>query len=73
MKEVYKETYRKGAAMVSKHLLPERMPYMAESYVVDAIEVRSAGELDDGREFQDVRVYARRVTPRMDSPRKEEP
>lgn len=58
-REIYKETFKPGAANVRKELLPDRLPYMPEGWKVDAIEVRAAGRLDDGREFQDVRVYSR--------------
>lgn len=59
-KQLYREGYKPGACMVLKHLLPERLPYMPEDWKVDAIEVLAAGRMDDGREFQEVRVYARR-------------
>lgn len=58
-REIYKETMKAGAGNVRKELLPARLPYMPEGWVVDAIEVRAAGKLDDGREFQDVRVFTR--------------
>lgn len=64
-KQVYREGYKPGLMMVSKALLPDRLPYMAEGWTVDAMEVLAAGALDDGREFQEIRVYSREV-PRGD-------
>jgi hypothetical protein len=58
-KQVYREGYKPGSRMVSKHLLPERLPHMQEAFTIDAMEVMAAGLLDDGREFQEVRVYVR--------------
>lgn len=60
-KQVYREGYKPGAMMVPKHLLPDRLPYMAEGWKVDAMEVMAAGELEDGREFQEIRVISREV------------
>jgi hypothetical protein len=59
-KQVYREGYKPGSMMVSQHLLPERLPYMAEGFKV-AMEVMAAGHMDDGREFQEIRVYTREV------------
>lgn len=61
-KEVYRETYKPGAATVRRELLPGRLPYMSKDFVVDSMEVRAAGHMDDGREFQDIRVYTREVS-----------
>lgn len=58
-REIYKETILPGAGAIRKELLPDRLPYMPEGWKVDAIEVRAAGRLDDGREFQDVRVFTK--------------
>lgn len=58
-REIYKEVLKAGAGNVRKDLLPKTLPYMPVGWTVDAIEVRAAGKLDDGREFQDVRVYTR--------------
>lgn len=66
-KEVFKETYRKGARRVSAHLLPERLPCMSRGFRVVGMEVRAAGKMSDGREFQDIRVYVAEA----DEPREE--
>jgi hypothetical protein len=58
-REVFKEVFKPNVGNVRKDLLPERFPYMPKGFVIDAIEVRAAGKLDDGREFQDVRVFTR--------------
>jgi len=60
VREVYKETYRKGAAVVRESLLPDSLPYMDKAFRVSGIEIRAAGKMADGREFQDVRVYSER-------------
>lgn len=62
-KEIYRETYERGSAMIRQELLPERFPFTPEGWRIDAIEVMAAGALDDGREFQEVRIYARETTP----------
>ena len=61
-KEIYKETYRAGHAVIKKQLLPYRLPHMKDGWEVDSMEMRAAGALDDGREFQDLRVFLREVT-----------
>lgn len=58
-KETYRETYRAGAARIRKELLPERLPYMKPGWVIESMEMRAAGTMSDGREFQDVRIYLR--------------
>lgn len=60
--EVYRETYKKGSMVVRRDLLPERFPYMKKDHHIVGIEVLSAGRMDDGREFQNVRVYSREST-----------
>lgn len=59
VKETYKETYKPGVATIRASLLPDRLPYMAPGWKIDAMEMRAAGSLSDGREFQDVRIYLR--------------
>lgn len=60
-KESYKLTYKPGAATIRKELLPESLPHLAKGFVIDSIEMRAAGAMSDGREFQDLRVYVREV------------
>lgn len=55
VREVYKEAYKPGALIVSDP--PARLPYMAEGWRIDEMEIRANGRLSDGREFQDIRVY----------------
>ncbi len=56
-RETYRETYRAGEAKIRRDLLPERLPYMRAGWRIESMEMRAAGALDDGREYQDVRVY----------------
>lgn len=58
-KEVYRESYKKGAMTIFPHLLPERFPYMAKGFVVIGIEIRAAGCYDDGTEFQELIVITK--------------
>lgn len=58
-KEVYRETYRRGSAVIREDLLPERLPFLEEGWRVDSIEVMAAGVMDDGREFQEIRIYTK--------------
>lgn len=58
-KEVFRERYRAGTMVVNRELLPERLPYMKKGFVVESMEIRAAGALDDGREYQDIRVFTR--------------
>lgn len=60
-KEISKLTYKPGAATIKAALLPERLPYMPADWKVDSMEIRAAGKMSDGREFQDVRIYTREV------------
>lgn len=60
-RETYRESYRKGAALVRESLIPERFPFTPAGWRVDAIELMAAGSLDDGREFQEVRIYTREI------------
>lgn len=64
MKErvVYMEKYKPGACNVKRELLPDRLPYMAKGFVITAMEMRAAGKLRDGREFQDVRVFVEELS-----------
>jgi hypothetical protein len=59
-KSTYHETYRKGVT-IREDLLPERFPFTSEGWRVDSIEIKAAGVLDDGREYQDIRIYNREV------------
>lgn len=66
-----KLTYRKGAMVMKKALLPKRFPYMAPNTEVESIEVKTAGTIEvngEGLEFQDVRVLVRM----LDCPASEE-
>lgn len=58
-KETYRETYKRGAAMIRADLLPERFPFTAKGWTVESIEMIAAGTLEDGREFQEIRVITR--------------
>lgn len=57
-KEVYRETYHKGSMMMPQNKLPD-LPWLENGYRVDTCELRAAGRLDDGREFQELRVVVR--------------
>lgn len=57
VKGISKFTYEAGAATIRKELLPARLPYMSQGWQIDSMEMRAAGQLSDGREFQDLRVY----------------
>lgn len=57
-KEVYKETYKKGAMQVNGRRLPF-LRHIPKDFVVESCEIRAAGKLDDGREFQDLRIYVK--------------
>lgn len=59
-KETYRESYRRGG-FLKQELLPERFPFTPEGFRVDAIEMMAAGALEDGREFQEIRVFVREV------------
>lgn len=59
VKETYHETYRKGEATIRKELLPETFPFTSVGFVVDSIEMIAAGAMDDGREFQEIRIFVR--------------
>lgn len=60
-REVYKETYRKGAARVkAEHVAGAVLPFLSAGTTIKAIELRAAGRVEtpDGvLEFQDLRVY----------------
>jgi hypothetical protein len=60
-KQVCRERYKPGALIVPQDRLPEHLSYMSEGWKVDAIEMMAAGELEDGREFHEIRVYLREV------------
>lgn len=62
-KETYRETYRAGEARIRESLLPDRLPYMKPGWTIESMELRAAGTMSDGREFQDVRIYLRESTP----------
>lgn len=58
----YKQTYKPGTMVVSRDLLPERLPYMASNAKLVDLEVKAAGKImidGENLEFQDVRVYVR--------------
>lgn len=59
-KETYRETYRKGVT-IRQELLPDRFPFTAEGWVVESIEMMAAGCLNDGREFQEIRIFTREI------------
>lgn len=54
-KETYRETYRKGTT-IRQDLLPDRFPFTTKGWRVDSIEMMAAGNLADGREFQEIRI-----------------
>lgn len=60
-RELYRETYKKGAAVIRESLLPDRLPYMPEGWRITKMELIAAGkkELTSGEvvEYQEVRVY----------------
>lgn len=58
-KETYRETYKRGAAVVRADLLPERFPFTTAGWTVESIEMTAAGRLEDGREFQELRIVTR--------------
>jgi len=61
-KIVFQARYKKGACMVRKDRLPDRLPYFAAGAVLHSMEVRSVGRLIlDGEEleFQDIRVLVK--------------
>lgn len=60
-KEVYKETYKAGMGKIRTELLPATLPYMKDGWIIDSMEIHATGEMDDGREFQDLRVYTKEV------------
>ena len=60
-KEIYRESYAKGAVIIQEALLPERLPYMAEGFRVVSMEIRASGSLDNGQEFQEIRVVTEEV------------
>jgi hypothetical protein len=60
-KIAYAETYRSPGVKIAREAMPETLPHIVNPrYVVDEMYLLSAGKLDDGREFQDLRVYLRR-------------
>ncbi len=62
-KQVYKETYKAGAA----RLLPNKMPtlkHLNEGYEVVEAELRASGVVrrgDHDLEFQDIRIYVKEM------------
>jgi hypothetical protein len=62
-KVTYLEKYRPGEMTISsREKLPERLAYMRPGYRVESMELRAAGKLNDGREFQDLRIYTEKET-----------
>lgn len=59
-KEVYRESYNRGV-FIKEELLPQRFPFTSAGWRVDAIEMMAAGELEDGRDFQEIRIYTREI------------
>lgn len=58
-KETYRASYKRGNAMIRADLLPERFPFTAEGWTIESIEMMAAGILEDGREFQEIRIITR--------------
>lgn len=56
-KETYAETYRKPGLKIASVFLPA-CPHITDPAMrVDEMFILRAGKLDDGREFQDLRIY----------------
>lgn len=55
-KVIFEAKYKKGAYMLNEHDLP-RLRHVNPDFYVDACEISAIGNLDDGREFCDMRVY----------------
>ncbi len=56
-KERYAETYHRPGLKIRADCLPT---CAHTQWVVDEAYIRSAGTLEDGREFQDLRLYLRK-------------
>lgn len=60
-KQIYKETYKKGAARLLRNKLPI-LKHMNECFEVVEAEIRASGVVtrdDEILEFQDIRIYVK--------------
>lgn len=56
----YAETYKAPGAKIAREYLPI-LPHITDvAFIVDELYLLKAGKLDDGREFQDLRVVLRK-------------
>lgn len=57
----YAETYKAPGAKIAREYVPMTLPHITDTqFVVDEMYLLKAGKFDDGREFQDLRVYLKR-------------
>lgn len=62
-KQVYREVYRAGTMSVKAEKLAEcRIPWIRKGWKITGIELRAAGRLDNGEEFQVFVVTTREIS-----------